>query len=287
MSSKYAYDATEWWTTRDFRTSARLHLQHWLWNYQLGYVLHRSIPINSPNLRIADVAAGNGDWLIELSRQVPPTAQLQGFDLTAVNFPDKGWLPNNISMHVLDAFTPDLPADVVGVFDIVHVRAIARAVKDNHVHPLITNLVKMLKPGGYLQWDESDPSTVAPRSPNSSVQHPGATQLMDIIQEFSKVYKLQADWLHDLPTTFNAHDLDLVVQESFDPRKELMKAWTDNLLVAYEERAVRLPKDSDGAGGGFTREKYKELFERVLAETQQGVSLSMSGLVTVGRKRES
>ena len=45
----------------------RLHLQHWIWNYQLGYTLHPTIPIplGAP-LRIADVAAGNGRVVVRL-----------------------------------------------------------------------------------------------------------------------------------------------------------------------------------------------------------------------------
>jgi hypothetical protein len=47
-------------------------------------------------------------------------------------------------MHVMDAFTPDLPEHLVGAFDIVHIRAIVSVVKDNAVEPLLKNLVKML-----------------------------------------------------------------------------------------------------------------------------------------------
>jgi hypothetical protein len=47
-------------------------------------------------------------------------------------------------MHVMDAFTPDLPEHLVGAFDIVHIRAIASVVKDNAVEPLLKNMVKML-----------------------------------------------------------------------------------------------------------------------------------------------
>jgi hypothetical protein len=52
-----------------------------------------------------------------------------------------------MNMHILDAFTPDLPEHLVGVFDIVHVRTMFSAVKDNAVEPLLKNLVKMLS-----QW---------------------------------------------------------------------------------------------------------------------------------------
>jgi hypothetical protein len=72
------------------------------------------------------------------------SAKLSGFDITASNYPAPEWLPRNVSMHVMDAFTPDLPEHLVGSFDIVHIRAIASAVKDNAVEPLLKNMVKML-----------------------------------------------------------------------------------------------------------------------------------------------
>lgn len=43
------------------RSSHRLHLQHWVWKYQLGYDLHPQIDVSKKTaLKIADVAAGNG-----------------------------------------------------------------------------------------------------------------------------------------------------------------------------------------------------------------------------------
>jgi hypothetical protein len=52
-----------------------------------------------------------------------------------------------MNMHILDAFNPDLPEHLVGVFDIVHVRNMSSAVKNNAVGPLLKNLVQMLS-----QW---------------------------------------------------------------------------------------------------------------------------------------
>ncbi len=47
-------------------------------------------------------------------------------------------------MQVLDAFTADLPEDSDVKFDIVHIRIIVSAVKDNAVVPLVSTLVNML-----------------------------------------------------------------------------------------------------------------------------------------------
>ena len=53
------YNEKEYWTSRDFKTSARLSMMHWLFTLQLGYALHPSIPESvrsKPDLKIADVA---------------------------------------------------------------------------------------------------------------------------------------------------------------------------------------------------------------------------------------
>lgn len=41
-------------------------------------------------------------------------------------------------------------------FDILHVRLITVVVKNNDPRPVLANLIKLLKPGGYIQWDEVD-----------------------------------------------------------------------------------------------------------------------------------
>jgi hypothetical protein len=74
------YDATRYWKSRDHHASSRsvstsaelrctpalanilifgLHLQHWIWSYQTGYVLHPSIQSSRHGLRVADVGTGN------------------------------------------------------------------------------------------------------------------------------------------------------------------------------------------------------------------------------------
>ena len=73
--------------------------------------------------------------------------------------------------------------------------------------------------------------------------------------------------------------------QTFEPKKELSKAWTDDLLMVYEEIAWSLPEAAKaGEGAKMTRERYRELFANVVKETQQGVSLGMNGVVIVGRK---
>lgn len=48
------------------------------------------------------------------------------------------------------------PDHLLGQFDIVHVRLIMLVIKDNDSASVIRNLYRLLRPGGFLQWDEVD-----------------------------------------------------------------------------------------------------------------------------------
>ena len=134
-------------------------------------------PANSCNSRI---------WLIELSKMLPSSTQLDGFDVDLTQSPPRQWLPSNVAMHKLDAFS-SLTQDLVGKYDIVHLRLFIVLIKHNDPVPLLRNLISMLskdsygltgliyaflawlflgiadllvmyniEPGGYIQWDEHD-----------------------------------------------------------------------------------------------------------------------------------
>jgi hypothetical protein len=80
--------------------------------------------------------------------------------------------------------------------------------------------------------------------------------------------------------------MEVIDHAEFEPKKELSKVWTDDLLMVYEEIQMSVPKAVDaGPNPGLTREMYQDLFVRVLKETEQGVSLSMNQLVIVSRKK--
>ena len=39
---------------------SRLNLQHYLWKDQTGYLIHPSVPLSNPNIKIADIGTGTG-----------------------------------------------------------------------------------------------------------------------------------------------------------------------------------------------------------------------------------
>ena len=87
-------------------------------------------------------------WLIDVARELPD-ALLYGFDNDLKQAPHQNWLPSNVTTRYWNIFE-EIPADLVGRFDLVHIRLVVLVVEESDPRPIIGNLLKMLKPGGYL-----------------------------------------------------------------------------------------------------------------------------------------
>ncbi|KAL1845906.1 hypothetical protein Plec18170_009507 [Paecilomyces lecythidis] len=126
---------------------------------QLGYVLSPHVPVVD-GMRIAEIGAGTGIWLLDLARTLPTSIRLDGFDISDTQFPNKKYWAENLNFGILDAFSP-VPEHLAGAFDVVHLRYWLGIVKGNNYSPLIKHVSTLLKPGGYIQWEDVDPSVPA------------------------------------------------------------------------------------------------------------------------------
>lgn len=115
----------------------------------LGWILHPSVARNlkdSPS--IADLATGTGLFLRTLSDSYPG-ARLDGYDISPAMF-----LPNeNVKLSVANAKEP-LPLELHGCYDVVHIRYIVAGMEPDDWEPVLRNVLKLLKPGGAIQWVE-------------------------------------------------------------------------------------------------------------------------------------
>lgn len=200
-------------------------------------------------------------------------------------------MPSNITLKVWDAYS-ELPEEYAGAFDIVHLRTLYSTVIDNKVEPLLSNCLKMLKPGGYLQWDESDASTLACYTPNSSIKSDATRSLVKIQDATARMYsKMTPDWLHSLPATLEERGCKIVAKEDFEPEARLARAWTDNMLLVWRgvipliPEGVKMPMPpGEDLPKTLSRKGYSELFREAVKETGQGVRLGMKYHVTVAKK---
>ncbi|KAF0324452.1 hypothetical protein GQ607_008401 [Colletotrichum asianum] len=106
-----------------------------------------------PAPRVAELATGTGIWLRDMAAQLPSTAELRGIDMDTTKFPPASELPKNMSMMQHNALKP-FPQEMHGTFDMVHVRLISLGMKKDDWAVVARHLYALLRPGGYLHWEE-------------------------------------------------------------------------------------------------------------------------------------
>ncbi|RDW76512.1 uncharacterized protein DSM5745_06504 [Aspergillus mulundensis] len=268
------------------QSSARLNLQHYWVTESLGYLLHPSIPV-APDAKIADIATGTGAWPVSYSLHaaVPSSVQIDGFDVTDDMFPPADWLPSNVSLRTLDVLKP-IPAELKGVYDVVCIRYFGVQVRNNDPSGVLANLVEMLKPGGYIQWVESDIYSQRVVKPTSCTL-PESTALerhLAVWRRYLDASGLRYDWLAALPTHCIRHGMSEAHIYTPPSTPALRFTLTTAVLGAWEELSYNLDKDKEPdefLGSG------RELREKIGAfwrEVEAGAALEQRFFVTVARK---
>ncbi|CAG8958208.1 hypothetical protein HYFRA_00000561 [Hymenoscyphus fraxineus] len=258
---------------RTHAAACRLNLQFYLWKDAIGYNIHPSIPIPiSENIVIADVAAGTGAWLLDVAKTLP-NATLEGFDNDLSQAPHEKWLPSNVSMRHWDIFD-DVPEELVGRFDFVHVRLLVMVI-EGRPEGVVRNLLRMLKPGGYLQWDELDCVNMRVKKVDPAIQAPALDQLVKMSYANGRY-----NWTLELPKFMTDEGFLDVTMEHFDDKPELVRAFNEQHLLTMEEFALRLLKmgKEDAAG------KFFELIKEGYQEAVAGAAFCIPRIVCVGRK---
>ncbi|TGO25835.1 hypothetical protein BPAE_0071g00060 [Botrytis paeoniae] len=224
---------------------------------------------------IADVGIGSADWLLELSQKVSPNVQLHGFGISNELFPAKKYLPSNMKLEILDAFQT-LPEHLKGKFDVVHIRAFTIVVKGGHPGVLLDNLIAMLKPGGYLQWDEMDSAPFSAHSPNEGTPKVNMELVIDKFQDMCKKIDLDFEWISDLAEICNQQGLKVVDSFRLPCNDILRQMTTDNYLMGLEDLGYVVSERALGE-----RTAYRQAFNKAVLEMRKGVSISMDMIVVV------
>ncbi|KAK1763361.1 hypothetical protein QBC33DRAFT_549991 [Phialemonium atrogriseum] len=277
---------------RDHLASIRLNLQNYLWRDSLGYTIHPDIKQelglqSNPNkeIKIADIGTGTGIWLIDLAQELglteknAPTSniQLDGFDIDIVQCPQPEWLPGNINFHVWNAFeSPE--SKFVGQYDIVHVRLFGINVRDTeHGIQVISNLKKILKPGGWIQWEEVKSSASRVHKINPSLETPGTDGLLDYVLRESRKYRGGDEWFTSADSIFQSQGFEKVsLREHIDPPmlwRYLYEVW---LLTVAEFCRTQLRDTEAGA-------KYSAMVSQACDESRQGAAIQLGRLAFIAK----
>lgn len=212
---------------------------------------------------------------------------LLGFDVKNHHFPAPENLPSNVRLATLDAFTESLSQEHVGQYDVVHIRAFSSVVKDDNPGPILKNAYAMLKPGGYIQWDEFDGDAMKAVAPGDDQENPSVpiTATADLLatsyQSQTTVMNLKYGWIKRFEQLFQEHGFEPVETKEMEVKKELRDVMTNSLLMIHDHIAIFAVQNGKLIG---TDKNWDKLWEGCLEEINQGVSITLDMVVAVGRK---
>ncbi|KAI0142853.1 S-adenosyl-L-methionine-dependent methyltransferase [Xylariaceae sp. FL1272] len=268
--------AHEYVLNRDYQSSARLNLQHYLWVKEVGYDLHPRIELR-PGMTVADVATGTGVWAIDLAFQFPGVK----FHISDVNLeqtPPAKWLPSNVESAVIDVLKP-MPRELHGKFDVVHSRLLMCVIGDDPAF-VLGNLKLLLKPGGWLQWDELDhPShrfdTTSPDLPYTYVKKAG---------EFPsslgyKDSRMDARWVNSLRRSFEENGLLNIIEEHKYRDPYRLAYYSDTAFMTWEEWRQKMSSEDAIEYSTILKQAWEEV-----TNSNRGVSINMELRTVVGQK---
>lgn len=105
---------------------------------------------------MADLACVNRVWLTDLSRELAQkgiSAQLDGFDSKGKFFPKAASVLPSVFFQKRDVLSKNLSEELIGAYDLVHVQAWMTDEVSADTGHLLRIVLRMLKPGGWLQWE--------------------------------------------------------------------------------------------------------------------------------------
>ncbi|KAI1262493.1 S-adenosyl-L-methionine-dependent methyltransferase [Xylariaceae sp. FL1019] len=259
---------------RDFHDNNRINLQHYQWVQLFGYHLNPQIPTGNPNLRIADVGTGTGIWLTDLSTRLPTTAKLEGLDISLEALPPLDLVPSNVSFRQFD-IKKDIPEELIGVYDVVHIRLFVFVLLDDEVPAAVRQLAKLLKPGGYLQWGELDVTSWRIETTNPNGKTEALSRLNDLLRKHDT--RLVPTWIPQLEKLLKDAGLHNV---QVDKRNA-----TGSLAFSMHECTMMIGEDLSRANSStaLSRE-LQQVMSDVASETRDGAWWAMTRWTVVANK---
>ncbi|EPE24315.1 S-adenosyl-L-methionine-dependent methyltransferase [Glarea lozoyensis ATCC 20868] len=227
-----------------------------------GYMLSRGFSANT------------SIWLIEIARELPHTVHLDGIDINFGQCPPKEWLAENITWVTQDIFS-DPPAELREKYDVIHVQLFITLIRDGNPVPMLKNLIKMLKPGGYISWGEWDVATwEVIRAPSASSQTNGE---LEELKEYTSTLGKTRPGPSFISSGFNGVSKVIVDRQKFST--EIATLLLDTWIMASQEIAANV---LDGLGGG-QGDVARALIEEV-GRNRGNTAFNLERVVTIGRK---
>ncbi|KAL8705574.1 MAG: hypothetical protein Q9201_001315 [Fulgogasparrea decipioides] len=231
-----------------------------------------------------ETSVGEEHWLMDLADYVPREWNLHGFDIDGKNFPAKEYLPENLSFSIHDAFD-EPPPELTQRFDVVHFRALTLIVKGGDPNHLFSNIIKMLKPGGYLQCDEADPHRLRAIAPNPAVSTHYTDKLISTWLGIASALGLEHSWTANIgPILRDKHHLEVLAAQRYGPVNKVRKPATDIWCMSMDMMCCNVARRGGKGAELVQPDLYIEMMKGVADEVARGVTIWLDFTVVVAYK---
>ncbi|KAL2816495.1 S-adenosyl-L-methionine-dependent methyltransferase [Aspergillus granulosus] len=259
----------------------RLDIQHRMNLHILGQrMLHPKIPKNLE--RVADVGTGNGTWLVDLIKYRQKNSgsgntKYYGFDISDSLFPKpetRQTLDIDFATH---NFYKPFPDEHVGKYDLVHGRHLSLTIQGAADLTLaMQNISSLLKPGGYLQFEEYDYQAIVDNRPSAYM-----ATTWRILFDWVKHSGYSLDFPDDLQNTISSLGLEIIEKKQHSTKG--LPICEDHRLNLFYAYMTGVPKIC-WKWKGKSDEEADHIIDRCLDEWEQGVLLDYFLTQIVARK---
>jgi len=136
----------------------------------------------------------------------------------------------------------------------------------------------MLKPGGYLQWDELDLVNIGVEKVDSTVPSPALDEMV-IISKANGRY----DWTLDIKKVMEEEGFQDVSSDPIGNPPELVRPFNELHLMSMEE----IGRSFARRGQHEMASKLYQLIEDAYQEATSGATLNFPRVVYIGRSRSA
>ena len=180
-------------------------------------------------------------------------------------------------------------ANLLEAKDIIHIRYFICVVKDSSPSGLLQNLLKMLKPNGWIQCSEIDLTTmtICAAYPHVAIEHTEA--LMDFVLSPDPHWKAEAQfWVASLRHPFESCGLEAVQEDRRTRPPWTLPSLHDTWILLAEELDLQLRgaggDNDDGDDSGEGRQRMYQRAVREFESQDRGVGMHSEMVTMSGRK---
>ncbi|MCJ1332132.1 hypothetical protein MMC10_008824 [Thelotrema lepadinum] len=253
-------------------SEACLNLQFFLWKNTLGFNIHPSIPVHTLGT-IADVGTCTGMWALEVASECP-NAHVDGFDSDVMQAPHRQWLPSNVTIRRW-SMVDIPPSDIHRKYDMVHVRLACMALDPHEVGLFLENVIKILKPGGYFQWDDFNYVDMHVRYTPSCRSAPALERIREELWDDGR-----GDWLLLMPDTLRTGGFEETRLQKYPDLDCLARACNDGIILTMTE----MVSTAQEFGTAEQAASISDTVTKAKREIIHGAALRIPRFVCVARK---